>query len=80
MDIQNTRVSLSVLAVVVASTASAGITWGVYSTRMAQIEREQSEQRKEVRKHEVVLTRVEVQYTEIIRRLGNIESAIKADQ
>lgn len=60
------------------------VAWGAYGNRVTQLEkqledqrREQIEQQKDIQQLSQTIIRIDVQYSEIIRRLNRIEGAVK---
>jgi len=79
------RISLvtSILSSVVVGVLAAGVTWGMYSARLDSAEKEiqawrlaalQLDSRNASQDTEIAV--IKAQYTEILRRLGSIESAV----
>lgn len=57
--------------------ATAGVSWGVYSTRTEAMEGAQREQGTMLVTHDRQITEVRAQYTEIIRRLDQIDRKLE---
>lgn len=86
MDIKNNHVGIAAVVAIISVTAGIGIAWGTYSNRMQQIEanivaqqKQLSEQGRDIQLNQRAIDRNDVQYTEILRRLGVIESAVKQE-
>lgn len=86
MDIKNNHVGIAAVVGGISAIAGMGIAWGTYSNRMQQMENQLSGQQKQISEqgHDIALNqraidRNDVQYTEILRRLGVIESAVKQE-
>lgn len=86
MDIKNNHVGIAAVVAIISVTAGMGIAWGTYSNRMEQIEanivsqqKQLAEQGRDIQQNQRAIDRNDVQYTEILRRLGVIESAVKQE-
>lgn len=76
MELKDLRIGVLALVAIVPATVGVGATWGVYSFRLNDAETKIREQQQEVYRQGRVVDRVELQYTEIIRRLNRIEGAV----
>lgn len=68
------RVGASLAVALVSAVAGMGTAWGVYSGKLTTLEQQAQEERRINQEQQIALTRIEVQYTEIIRRLDRIDT------
>ena len=84
IDLERSRVkvplAVTVAAVLLSAVASASVTWGVYSQRIANLEDEARTVVPLVRSHETQLAVIGAQYSEINRRLGVIDAKLDQDR